>query len=62
MFDGDTLLGGCKFIWKVQKLNYTRFGKPDLNYGWKIKSEPGAALNSKYNFKYKCFLPKSTVK
>ena len=44
MFDGDTLLGGCKLKWKVQKLNYTRFGKPDLNYGWKIKNEPGAAF------------------
>ena len=44
MFDGDTLLGGCKLKWKVQKLNYTRFGKPDLNYGWKMKSEPGAAF------------------
>ena len=36
-FNRDTLFGGTKFKWKLKKLNYTRFEKPDLKYGWKKK-------------------------
>ena len=39
-----SLFEGSKFKWKLNKLNYTGFEKPDLNHGWTIKSEPGATF------------------
>ena len=61
-FNRDTLFGGTKFKWKLKKLNYTRFEKPDLKYSWKKKVNLEQLFNSKHHFRYKCSLPKSIVK
>ena len=61
-FNQDTLFRGTKFKWKLKKLSYTRFKKPDLMYGWKKKVNLEKLLNSKHHFRYKCSLPKSIFK
>ena len=46
---------------KEIKLYYSRFGKPDINYGWKKKVNFKQLYDDKYNFKYKSSFPKSIV-
>ena len=46
---------------KEIKLYYSRFGKPDINYGWKKKVNFKQLYDDKDNFKYKSLFPKSTV-
>ena len=60
-FNRDTLFGGTKFKWKLKKLNYTRFEKPDLKYGWK-KKWTWSSFSTVNIILDMCSLPKSIVK